>query len=970
MVSKRGSIAQLARFLFFCINFLLIFFVFFSFVSAQSQTKIDQGVLKILEKNQKVEVTIILGDSNGSKNQNTQLRSEILSNFTEKEFELKWESSSGRGFQGNITLEGLNKLSNNPNVLRVYLPIEGSTTLQQSLPLIGVNPDVWNLGYTGKGQTVCVIDSGVNYSNSNLGGCTQSQFLNGTCTKILGGYNFVNDTSNPMDDNGHGTHVSGIVAANGSIKGVAPDAKLVVVKVSNSNGIWGETDLVDGIDWCNSHKNTYNISVITMSLGSFVLYNNKDDCDNSAIGDAVNNAHNNGIFIDASSGNNGNLTHLTLPACASNVVSVGAIYDGNVGVKVFCLNDPCTQTCRDDTTQADQITCFSNRGNLLDLLAPGSVIDSVPSSGSNSCSDGSCSGTSQAAPHVAGTAALLLQRDPTLSPDKIQQILNDTGVRIWDPVSQRNYYRIDALAAIQSLCTCTSWTAGSCGAGTCLDSEKSYTRTCNPSACDIETKCEYESSCNPIYNGIDITVCASGCNYTTITNAVANSNLGDKIFVTDNRTYSEDVILDSGTSYWLDCQAGATISGTGETYGVRFKHITNELPVVVGCNIKGFTYGIYVNSSYGLFQNNTITNCDTGIYFRKQIVNGKIKNNNVTGCSTYGIWFDSSSWSDSSTYSKVENNIIKNSGVDGIFFRYGQNNEIRNNKIFGSSSVGSYGVHLSSSGSTAFATINDNSIYENYNGLYFQGANDNIFNSNMFCSSNSNLDIDIGSSSSISGDNNRCEKPGSWNDAGTTGCTYYCDTPATVILLYPYNNSIDSDGNVSLICQSSDDYQLINVTLYHNITGTWYANETKNISGTSNITTFNINNIPNGGSFIWNCFSYDNKSRGSFANSNWSVNINITYINVHDLIEIYSNSTQRTFGFFIQNLNSSNLTNVSWKLNTGQTNITSQFNSTLQSNQSKYVIVEYNYSASGNYVVTATAFSNGISGSESIEVSV
>ncbi len=113
----------------------LVIFLLIITIAFVSSIIIDQGVLDALKSNEWVTVSVILNDL-GNKSLNTQLRSEILSNFTEKEFELKWESSSGRGFQGNITLEGLNKLSNNPNVLRVYLPIEGSTTENDSMGTI------------------------------------------------------------------------------------------------------------------------------------------------------------------------------------------------------------------------------------------------------------------------------------------------------------------------------------------------------------------------------------------------------------------------------------------------------------------------------------------------------------------------------------------------------------------------------------------------------------------------------------------------------------------------------------------------------------------------------------------------------------------------------------------------------------------------------------------------------------------
>ena len=108
-------------------------------------------------------------------------------------------------------------------------------------------------------------------------------------------------------------------------------------------------------------------------------------------------------------------------------------------------------------------------------------------------------------------------------------------------------------------------------------------------------------------------------------------------------------------------------------------------------------------------------------------------------------------------------------------------------------------------------------------------------------------------------------------------------------------------------------------------------------------------------------------------NTNYSISDQFSMgylLKLTDLSQLYSNNTQRVFGFFIQNLNNSAINNVSWQFNTGQSNITSQFNSTLAVNESKYVVVNYNYTVSGNYTVTATALVNGVIDSESIQITV
>ena len=75
---------------------------------------------------------------------------------------------------------------------------------------------VWDLGINGSGQTICVIDSGVDYTHTSLGGCTQAQFLAGTCDKVIGGYNYYDNNADPMDLGGHGTHIAGIISSTSS----------------------------------------------------------------------------------------------------------------------------------------------------------------------------------------------------------------------------------------------------------------------------------------------------------------------------------------------------------------------------------------------------------------------------------------------------------------------------------------------------------------------------------------------------------------------------------------------------------------------------------------------------------------------------------------------------------------------------------------------------------------------------------
>lgn len=450
MKNKRGLILGIA--------FLLIFLSANSVITQENNRAIiDPKIEELLQKQEEVFVIVTLKDSSTSiiytEKNRIKERIKILQQkdqINEREVsrillslntDLKIVGKSPRSFSGNITRNGLDILKSNPNVIRIYHSLPGKISLQQSLPLINAT-NVWSSSYTGKNQTICIIDSGVNYTHSDLGNCTHTNNINdGSYQKVIGGYDFYNNDNNPMDDNGHGTYVAGIAVANGKINGTAPNAKIIAIKVTNSSGEFqDDSGIAAGVRWCTGNSSIYNISIITISLSTFSLYDNSSICDSFDAGIAINEAHAAGIFVDVSSGNNGNLTHITHPACTSNATSVGAIYDEDIGSQTWCLNSQCTQTCTDSTTQKDKMWCANNRGDLLDLLAPGCKINSTNIDGGYEW--GSQCGTSYAAPHVAGGAALLLEKDNTLNPSDIKNLLKDTGIKI------DNWSRIDLLAAI------------------------------------------------------------------------------------------------------------------------------------------------------------------------------------------------------------------------------------------------------------------------------------------------------------------------------------------------------------------------------------------------------------------------------------------------------------------------------------------------------------------------------------------
>ncbi|MFF2876079.1 S8 family serine peptidase [Gottfriedia sp. NPDC057991] len=215
----------------------------------------------------------------------------------------------------------LDELRSLPGVKAIYPDQEYHAELDKSVPLIGA-PDVWSMHdhenqvVTGKGVTVAVIDTGVDYDHPDLGGAF------GSGHKVVGGYDFVNNDDNPMDDNGHGTHVAGIIAAHGKLTGVAPDASITAYKVLNENGIGNTSDIIAGIEASISPDNPYPADIINMSIGG-----PGDGSD--PISQAAQNAVDAGVVVVAAAGNAGpNYGTIGAPAIAEGVLAVGASVSG------------------------------------------------------------------------------------------------------------------------------------------------------------------------------------------------------------------------------------------------------------------------------------------------------------------------------------------------------------------------------------------------------------------------------------------------------------------------------------------------------------------------------------------------------------------------------------------------------------------------------------------------------------------
>ena len=466
----------------------------------------------------------------------------VLNTLLEDEFQLDGKFISGYGFSGKITKEGFDKLLDNSRIDKVFFSGTSYISLSESRSLINADDVENSLGYNGSGNTICIIDSGINYTHSAFGGCSPTNNISdGSCAKVIGGWDFYNNDANPMDDNGHGTHVAGIATSqNNTYRGIAPGAKLTALKSCGSSTSCNEDDIAFALEWCYTNRNKYNITVVSMSLGDGVQHPFGCSVGEHFADQEINQLYGAGIMVVAASGNDGYVNGINYPACNNNVTSVGAIYDANVGTVKWCTDTiffglVCTASCTDLTTQADKIACGGNRGYGLDILAPSSKITSTWKDGGFK----TIGGTSMSAPHVSGTVALLLDKDPSLNITQIYNALTVVGIEnlIYDgcdnvgiDCSGLLFPNLDSLITLNNICTVTNWTSGSCGVGLCASTERQRTRTATPLACTTETDCISDASCVPSGgsgSSRELTVCASGCNYTKIGTAINNSDANE-----------------------------------------------------------------------------------------------------------------------------------------------------------------------------------------------------------------------------------------------------------------------------------------------------------------------------------------------------------------------------------------------------------------------------------------------------------
>ncbi len=415
-----------------------------------AQVKAKKRIYRLVVRLRAKESAAWSGRAFSSKRANRALRADIkqvrdrvltaMTGFDESSFKVLTRYQSLYGFSAAADFEGIQRLIAARDVLFVEeMPILYKKDVE-AFTLTGTVA-AHASGWTGKGTTVAIIDDGIDHDHAAFGGFPR--FPN---PKITGGYDFADFDKDPTIDcagQSHGTAVAGVAVGNGGgITGTAPDADLVFLKIqraSNCGQSRLDGDIIGAIDWVITNRNTYGIRILSMSLGTSSTYSSP--CAGSIIADALVAARSAGLVVVAASGNEADMNGLSDPACHPDVVSVGAVYDAALGSAGFSM-------CTDSSTRADQVTCYSNSADFLDILAPSHCATTAQAGGGIMTCFG---GTSAATPYVAGVVATFFDKNPFLDRSSAINALVNNGDPIIDSRNGLIIPRVQHFNALENI---------------------------------------------------------------------------------------------------------------------------------------------------------------------------------------------------------------------------------------------------------------------------------------------------------------------------------------------------------------------------------------------------------------------------------------------------------------------------------------------------------------------------------------
>ena len=362
----------------------------------EENQKISPYLIEKFNAEQKVKVEVYLEDPISHQILSNKKMDRIINEIDSHKIFEKYPE----GFVAELTMEEVENMAKKAEVKYITPNILMYPTLNESVQIIDADlawqRQVNGINLTGEGETVCVVDTGVDFTHPDL-----------EAKNILGGNLDCGQIGCPLDPdmivtNSHGTRVAGVVAANGGINGIGKGADLISANVYPNGAPSTYSFLMKrAVDWCVEHAQEYNISVITISSGSPDVYQYNCDSLGPSLASSINNAAANDIPVTIATGNAGSSVGISYPSCISSAVPVGG------------------------TTQQDSV--YGNYNSLVKIFAPATTITSTCFYG-NYCTG---SGTSFSTPMVAGSIAIIKQyfelSGRQLNVEEIENLLHDTG---------------------------------------------------------------------------------------------------------------------------------------------------------------------------------------------------------------------------------------------------------------------------------------------------------------------------------------------------------------------------------------------------------------------------------------------------------------------------------------------------------------------------------------------------------------
>ena len=523
------------------------------------------------------------------------------------------------------------------------------------------------------------------------------------------------------------------------------------------------------------------------------------------------------------SGNNMFDDGINYPACSPNAISVGAIRR-NSDVWHWETNSHPT---------------------LLDLLAPGQGIVSLDYQGGTQ----SMTGTSMAAPHVAGAMAQILEKDSSLTPNELKTLLQDTGVTVED------WKRINVEAAIDSL-------EPQGEASTCTESgyEQCYKYT--HATCEASIAVNMYENTNNIQWG--------SVNDSSDPYVIGSYTFGWRGPISDQVYYGNGI---EDTCDATGCDTDGEVHTTGTRVTANAPSVA-DIETVLSYNQEGSYYCWSYTPEFTSFRPSY--GDDNPIYVLNCFDDGDCSSGNY--CNKTGVWSD---WScvtgkadgqSCTASSQCSSGYCDNDGAgladDGHCFT-------PNNTYFD----GQEPTYCEFSIGNSIVECDERIVGEDYLGC--TTGNETYFadQCSSVCGGEDRGDNVCRSSAFASG----CTASSECNGvtAGTGNCTSNCvwvpDVPPVVTLVSPSNDSTVGTGNLLFNCSATDDISsngLTNIALYGSWNGGWHANETESLAGLSNSTVFS-KNLPDGDHF-WNCLARDTSSNGGWGDNNYTISVDTT----------------------------------------------------------------------------------------------